>query len=152
MQIETLRDILHWTASFHQQLSECLSHCADNNTDQRARMMLQYLSEHENRLRKVVSGFEATGAVDALNTWCIEYLQKHPIVRHQQCNAPFKDLDATQVMNDVINQHQQVIELYRYLASRADIPSAQHLLDALSALEEHEVMLMVQAGNRFSDM
>ena len=47
MQIETLKDVLHWTKEFHQHLNQCLSHCADKNTDERARMILAYLSEHE---------------------------------------------------------------------------------------------------------
>ena len=47
MQIETLKDVLHWTREFHQHLSQCLSHCADKNTDERARMILAYLSNHE---------------------------------------------------------------------------------------------------------
>jgi hypothetical protein len=46
MQIETLKDVLHWTREFHQHLSQCLSHCADKNMDERARMILAYLSDH----------------------------------------------------------------------------------------------------------
>ena len=44
MQIETLKDVLHWTQQFHHNLSECLSHCEDKNVDERARIMLDYLS------------------------------------------------------------------------------------------------------------
>jgi hypothetical protein len=42
MQIETLKDVLHWTKEFHQQLSQCLSHFGD-----KIHMMLAYLSEQE---------------------------------------------------------------------------------------------------------
>ena len=72
MQIETLKDVLHWTREFHQHLSQCLSHCADKNTDERARMILAYLSDHEKSLTKVVNGFETSGDEHALNTWCME--------------------------------------------------------------------------------
>ena len=68
MQIETLKDVLHWTREFHQHLSQCLSHCADKNMDERARMILAYLSDHEKALTKVVSGFETSGDEHALNT------------------------------------------------------------------------------------
>ena len=78
MQIETLKDVLHWTREFHQHLSQCLSHCADKNMDERARMILAYLSDHEKALTKVVSGFETSGDEHALNTWCYEYVAKHP--------------------------------------------------------------------------
>lgn len=152
MQIETLKDVLHWTREFHQHLSQCLSHCADKNTDERARMILAYLSDHEKSLTKVVNGFETSGDEHALNTWCMEYVAKHPIVRHAHCDAPFAELDAAQIMEVIVDQHQQVIELYRYLASRADIPSARELMESLRSLEEHEMMRMTQSTNRFSDM
>lgn len=152
MQIETIRDALHWTKEFHQHLSQCLTHCADKNTDERARMMLAYLSDHEKALTQVVSGFEASGDEHALNTWCYEYVHKHPITQHVHCDAPFADLDATQIMAVIVDQHQQVIELYRYLASRANIPSARELLESLQGLEEHEMMRMAQSANRFDDM
>lgn len=152
MQIETLKDVLHWTKEFHQHLSQCLAHCADQNTDDRARMMLGYLSEHEKTLTDVVSGFERSGDEHALNTWCYEYLEHHPITQHAHCDSPFAELDAKQIIEVIVDQHQQVIELYRYLASRADIPSVKELVESLQSLEEHEVMRMVQSSNRLSDI
>lgn len=152
MQIETLRDVLLWTKEFHQHLSQCLSQCVDKNTDERARMILAYLSDHEESLTKVVNGFETTGSEHALNTWCYEYVNKQPIVQHAHCDAPFSELDSEQIIEIIVNQHQQVIELYRFLASRADIPSAREMLTSLRLLEEHEMMRMVQSTNRFEDM
>lgn len=149
MQVETLRDVLHWTREFHRHLSQCLSHCADKNTDERARMMLAYLSDHEKALAKVVAGFEKTGDEHALNTWFYEYVSRHPITRYVHCETPFTELTVTQIMAVIVDQHQQVIELYRYLASRAEIPSAKELLEELRSLEDHEIMRMVQSSNRF---
>ncbi|WP_323844278.1 ATPase [Microbulbifer magnicolonia] len=152
MQIETLKDVLHWTKEFHQHLSQCLSHCADKNTDERARMILAYLSDHEKALTKVVTGFEKSGEEHALNTWCYEYLHHHPIARHVHCDSPFAELNAEQIMEVIVDQHRQVIELYRSLASRADIPPAKELLDNLKSMEEHEMMRMSQSANRFEEM
>lgn len=152
MKIETLKDALHWTKEFHQHLNQCLSQGTNDNANERAKMVLTYLSEHEKTLANVLDGFEQNGDKHALNTWCYEYLDDHPITRHVHCEAPFSELDATQIVEVVVEQHQQVIELYRYLASRADIPSAKELLESLRSLEEHEMMRMVQSTNRFNDL
>ncbi|UTM58193.1 ATPase [Photobacterium sp. CCB-ST2H9] len=152
MQVETLKDVLHWTKEFHHHLSHCLSRGVNKHTDERARMVLNYLADHEKRLSQVVSEFETSGDAHALNTWCYEYLQKTPIVRHQHCDVPFARLDAAQIMDVIVDQHQQVIELYRYLASRADIPAARELLETLESLEEHEIMRMVHSTHRFDDL
>lgn len=152
MQVETLKDILHWTKMFHEQLSLCLSHCSDVNTSERARMILVYLSDHEEKLMKVVNKFEASGDENALNTWTYEYINKQPIVQHVHCDSPFGTLDATQIMDVIVDRHEQVIELYRYLVAQATIPSAKKMLESLLSLEEHETMLMVHAANRFEDL
>nr|WP_276669151.1 hypothetical protein [Thalassolituus oleivorans] len=104
MQIETLRDVLLWTKEFHQHLSQCLSHCVDKNTDERARMILAYLSDHEESLTKVVNGFETTGNEHALNTWCYEYVNKQPVVQHAHCDAPFSELDSEQIIEIIVNR------------------------------------------------
>ncbi len=152
MQVETLKDILHWTKMFHEQLSQCLSHCSDVNTSERARMILVYLSDHEEKLMKVVNNFEASGDEHALNTWSYEYINKQPIVQHVHCDSPFAKLDSAQIMDVIVERHEQVIELYRYLAAQAHIPSSKELLESLLSLEEHETMLMVHAANRFEDL
>lgn len=152
MAIETLRDVLSWTETFHKQLSECLSQEAATSADERAKMILSYLADHEAQLTKVIEGFEQNGKESVLNTWCYEYVQKYPITRRSHANAPFSELDAVQIMDVVIDQHQQVIELYRYLASRAETTSTKEMLSALSSMEEHEIKRMVQSSNRLSDM
>jgi len=152
MQIETLKDVLHWATEFHQHLSSCLSHCTDQNESDRAKLLLGYLEAHESKLALVLGQFEKKVSSNALNTWCYEFLNKHPITQHEYCDAPFAQLDAVQIMALIVDQHHQIIELYRYLFSRADNPSAKELLKNLKSLEEHEVMVMSQGANRLNDL
>lgn len=152
MQVETIRDILQWTSQFHAHLSKCLARGAKQNTSERATMLLRYLADQETRLAGVLAESEKTASINALNTWCYEYMDKHSIVHDAFCDPPFGNLQAGQVVGIVMGQHQQVIELYRNLSARSDIPEAQELLESLQSLEEHEAMQMAQSGNRFSDM
>ena len=152
MQIETLKDVLHWTKEFHQYLAKCLSHCRNKNESERVKMIMAYMAEHESQLSQTIEGFERKGNKKALNTWVNEYTDKHPINQHQPCDEPFASLSADEVICQVINQHQKVIELYRYLHSRADTTSAKELLENLCSLEEHDAMLMAQELNRFQDL
>lgn len=152
MQVQNLKDVLRSTKKFHQHLSQCLSDCADENMDQRARMILEYLSGHEKILAKVIAGFEASGDAHALNTWFYQYVDKQPIVQNVHSDAPFANLNVEQIIEVVVDQHQQIIDLYRYLLSHAEIPSAKELLSSLCSLEEHEIKLMVHSANRSQDM
>ena len=152
MQVETLKDVLNWTRDAHQHLASCMQHCAGENESARAKLLLDYLADHEQKLVKVLDEFQKTANVSALNTWCIEYLDKHPITRHEKCELPFAELSADEINIEVAHQHGQIIELYRYLLSHADIPETQELLEQLLSLEEHEAMQMTQAANRLHDL
>lgn len=152
MEMETLKDILVWTQEFHQHLSHCLTHCADENTNKRSQMLLKYLADHEETLSEVIEEFSVSGNEHALNTWTYEYVNKQPIVQHVHCDAPFAALDSTQIIDVIVEQHQQVIKLYRYLLNRADIPSSKEILESLCSLEEHEIMRMVHSANRLDDI
>lgn len=152
MQVETLRDVLVWTSTFHDNLADCMERCAVKNENPRARMLLDYLAKHERSLSQTVSGFEHTADNKAINTWCYDYLDKHPILNSTECDAPFSELDDEEIMGVVTDQHEQVIDLYRYLHTKAEIPSTQELMDELESLETQETRQMVQSANRMHEM
>lgn len=152
MQVETLRDVLKWTREFHQHLADCMQHCADQNESERAKLLLEYLAEHEQTLVGVLEGFSNTADENALDTWCYEYLDKHPIIRHEMCDKPYAEMHAGEIITEISHQHGQVIELYRYLRNRAETVTTQELLDQLLSLEQHEIMCMAQSANRLEDM
>ena len=152
MKIETMKDVLHWTEKFHQQLSLSLKNSKNNHASERARLVLDYLAQHEKALSKVISGFENSGNTQVMNTWCIEYLDTRPINSNSNAIAALTTLNPDEIVAAVVEQHQQVIELYRYLVTRVDTPEAKELMQELLAFEEHEIMRIVHTANRFSDM
>lgn len=152
MEVETLKDVLEWTRKFHRNLSGCLRECAGHNESERARLLLDYLAQHENQLAGLVSDFEDQAETRALNTWCYDYMEKHPILHNTHCDVPFQNLGAEEIMNIVTDQHEQVIDLYRYLHARADTEGTRELMDNLKSLEENEAKQMTQAANRLQDM
>lgn len=152
MQVETLKDVLVWTRKFHKNLSACLHHCTSRNENERSKMLLEYLALHEQKLSDIVSQFEESAETRALNTWCYDYLDKHPILHNTHCDVPFQTLEPDEIMATVIDQHEQVIDLYRYLYARADTEATRELMEELKTLEEREAMQMTQGANRMQEM
>ena len=146
MQIETLKDVLHWTAAYHRQLSRCLQHCEDRALDERARLLLDYLEKHEDKLARVIDRFEEMASSRALNTWCYEYFDKNPAARGRLCEADCDGLDIEPLMARVLEQHNDIIELYRYLHAQSAAGSARELLQNLIDIEAHEAMLMARGS------
>lgn len=152
MEVETLRDVIHWSRGVHLRLGECLAECQSDNVDERAKLVLTYLANYEYKIADVIEIFEQKGGERALNTWCIEYVNKFKINNDRACNKPFSELDVQQIITAVMEEHQYLLSLFQFLAIQAAIPSAKELMKALSYFEEHETMKMMQSLNRFEDM
>lgn len=152
MKVETLRDILHWTRELHEYLANCTKHCATRNEDQRAKLLLQYLADHERKLAHTLKRFEETASPKALDTWVYDYLDQYPVTRHLSCDEPYSAAGAREAMAEVMNLHEQVLALYHYLQGRADTGSMRELVDQLTELEEHQAMQMTHDANRFEDL
>lgn len=152
MGVETIGDVLHWARNHHQRLSEALG--ASNSLpagDERAKLLLSYLSVHESRLTEMLEFLEESGDLKALNTHCYDYLDKSPFKPHPAQDASWAGLDPADIMVRIEHEHNQLIALYRHLRGQVDRSAAQEMLDQLIALEEHEAMSIAQGANRLND-
>ncbi len=152
MKVETLKDVLEWTKSTHRNLSQCLALCSEHHDSERVRMLLNYLSGHENVLITVLQGFIDESSSKVLSTWCLEYLDRQPIITPQNLEAAFTSQNIQDIITAVVAQHDQIISLYKHLHSRAEIPSVLELTKQLVELEEHHAMQLVQGFNRMADI
>lgn len=152
MQVESVKDILEWTVRFHHELAGCLKDCARVNQDQRAGLLLNYLADHEKTLERMMAEFEHTADLNALNTWCYEYVDKHPIVKHEHNDVPYAELGSRDIMARVTSLHEQVIEMFKDLYQRAPVESEKALLEQLFEVESHEAMRISQSANRLEDI
>ena len=152
MKVETLKDFLEWTQKFHQNSAICMKACADKNEDERASMLLNYVSKNEKELATIIGRFTHTADEKALNTWTYEFFDKSTIIKKHDCIELFDGLEAKQVIDKVITQHNEIITLYRDLSSEAVVTSTKELLEQLVSLEENHIKQMVQSANRMSDM
>lgn len=152
MKTETVKDILQWTAAYHRAIAESLEQCGEESAEPRMRMLLDYLEQHEKQLAQVIDRFESSSALDELNTWCFEYMQENPIeLRLDALHRAYKN-DPEGLFMDVMGQHRQLIDMYRYLDGRFGHSPAHELLLELLELEEHEAMRMSQSANRLHDL
>ena len=152
MNINTLKDIIHWTRSAHTHLSDHMSRSAAETGSERAQMLLNYLADHERLLSDKLDSFEHNGDLSALNTWCYEFIDQKPMLSGTGEDAPFADMNSETIAATLAEQHQTIIGLYKHLLDQADSNSLRESLQQLVDMEEHEVMVMMQSANRLSDL
>lgn len=152
MSAETIRDILHWTVQFHDNLYICLQQDAGCHESERCTMMLEYLADQEARLAGVVEHAEQDGNEKALNTWCYEHMEKRAIADGVLPDIPFYGLEIDEIVGELTNQHAQVIDLYRNLSRRVNIPEARELLESIHVFEAQVALQVAQSANRFREL
>lgn len=152
MAAQTLNEVLSRTREFHDVLAAGLSDSAAQTDDRRAELLLDYLSDHERKLSAALQELQNSADKKQLDTWFYEFAQKHNVLRTDAQHKPFSEMSTEEIMAEVSNEHEQIIELYRYLYGRALTSSSHELLRELIDLEEHEAMKMVQQGERSDEM
>lgn len=152
MRTETLADIMSWTRTLHHDLAQSLAQCAASEQEERLRMLLDYLSHHEQELERVLTMSLADAQQKALDTWCYDYFEQHGYPQLDVCQQHLSPLDGPAVLSQVLAVHEKLIELYRYLTERAEIPEVEALVASLLSLEQHEAMRLARDAGRFEDL
>jgi len=138
MDIKTFGELISWTRDLHAHLARCMSHCATKNEEERARALLDYLATHESEMERIVNEFKSQGDFKALETRVYDYLSHHPIKTHR--------------CREVFDFHDQIEDLYRTMADKAEIPEAKELLQSLLTMEENEAMRLARQIGRMNDL
>ncbi|MFL1467736.1 ATPase [Marinobacter sp. HN1S83] len=152
MEIKTFGELIDWTRGLHAHLARCLAHCATKNEEERARALLDYLATHESEIERIVKEFENQGDAKALDTRVYDYLAHNPVKTHRTCDEPYAELDFEGICREVFDFHEQIIDLYRTLIGKAEIPEAKELLESLLTMEENESMRLARQVGRMDDL
>jgi len=152
MEIKTFRELIDWTRDLHHYLAQCLAHCATLHEDERAQALLEYLSAHESELARIVGEFEHQSAKNTLNTRVYDYLKHTPIKAYHTCDERYVKQDFQGIYRDVMGFQNQVMELYKTLSEKAEIPEAKELLEDLLNMETNESMRLATQIGRMDDL
>lgn len=152
MDIKTFGELIEWTRDLHRNLARCLGHCATHHEEERAKALLQYLSSHESELARIVDEFEIQSASNTLETRVYDYLKHNPIETHRTCDEPYAKLGFQEIYREVLDFHEQVMDLYKMLWEKAEIPEARELLEGLLKMETNESMRLARQIGRMDDL
>lgn len=152
MDIKTFSDLIDWTRQLHGHLAKCLTQGAAKHQEEGARLLLEYLADHEAKMAKMVEGFEQQADPKAMHTYVYDYLSHQPIAINQSCSTHYESLSYDDICREVFSFHEQVMDLYRTLIGKADTPGAKDLLESLLAMEKHEAMRLATQTGRMHDL
>ncbi len=149
MSVENIQQMLKITRLLHTNLAHSLDKASLSTRSEKVRMLLDYLSLHEKELSRVLELSEHDTQAAAIRTWCVEYFDKKSIALD---NTDYTNMTSAEIMRSIVTIHNKIIELYRYLALRAETVVANELLSNLLTLEQHEAMRMVRDAQELEDL
>lgn len=152
MEVKTILDLIEWSRSLHAQLAQCLSHCAKIHPNERAVMLLEYLASAETELANMVADFEHQADPNVANTYVYDHMPHEPVKTHLECDDHYAQLDADAISGEVFDFHEQIIDLYRTLLGKAELPEVEELMQMLLDMELNETKLLVHQVGRMDDL
>ncbi|MDQ2077011.1 hypothetical protein [Marinimicrobium sp. ABcell2] len=151
MKPETMNDILEITQKLHRQLADNLVSSADQSPPEREKLLLEYLSEHEDTLARTLDTFQKESDLGPLDTWFYTYTDRHNIVERDLSKIPFGEMDTGEIAAEIANLHDQLIDLYSHLYERAESDSARKVLSQLLDVEKSKGKLISYESGQSGD-
>lgn len=139
MQAQTFQYLLEWTSHIHNHLAQCLEDGLEEQQDEKARWLMEYLTEQERKLAKEVEGFKDQADPKALKTWLYEHLTE-TLPPSDNRELPFGSMTFEQISEEIFDIHNQLIETFESMEAKAAIPEAQELMARVHELEKRETL------------
>jgi len=151
MNIERCEDLIDWTSQAHSRLSNCMTEAANDRDDSLAKMLLVYLSQHEQELTRTIGRIKEHADPHALQAHLQDAVERDRVTLDIDSET-FAQMGVDDVSREIFAIHNQIIDLYRSLRNRAGLGKASGLLDEMLKLEEQQTMRLAQQVNRMNEL
>ncbi|AKH70691.1 hypothetical protein IMCC21906_03051 [Spongiibacter sp. IMCC21906] len=152
MNVETVGDVVQWSGDFHQSFAQFLPDSIASSSNERAKLLGDDIARHEANLATTILALKDTESKNSLDTWVTEFLNNQPLPDTKYKDLHWASLSSEQLLDEVLEVHAQLIELYRHLHSRCAATPAAGTLEQLLDMEEQELSLISHSANRLRDL
>lgn len=131
MEPKTLETILNETEAFHQRLVTHLRRCTEKHPNERERMLLHFITDHENWLSSSLEALDKEQYQGALNTWYYEYSDRDSVLFSNPEDIPFDKMDYDDICEKIRNINNDIISVFEYLKGRAESKATEEAIGEL---------------------
>jgi rubrerythrin len=143
MRFEQAKDVIEYCEKLHHQIGEFYGELGEEVTQQRVKMLLTYLSRHEEHLEESLKEYEADASDKILNTW-LQFVPSSGIEASIKAFKIDPSMSVDEVVDKTIEFDNSLIELYREVINETSEPSVQAVFKNLVEMESQEKIKMVR--------
>ncbi len=146
-----IKDILEAAQRFHSELGRRYKELESNAANERVLMFLDYVSEHELQLAKVIALFEEDLPGSTLETWS-DFSEEFALPDPAQAQPDLEGLSIDELLLRYLDYNDVLIATYQELSARTGVQELRELFEGLIELEHHSEMAAVKDVMRFNEL
>lgn len=143
---ETAQDVLHNARELHQVAGDLYRQLRDEIHDERARMLLNYMSEHELRMEKSLDSYEQHAPKSILHTWLQYTLEEPPKMFIDSLHAT-PDMSVTDITELGQKVDDYLLGVFEEVTETAATNDIREVFRNLMDMEEEEKHSLTRAAN-----
>jgi len=143
---ETAQDVLTNAQAFHYAASQFYRGLHRDSADERAKMLLLFLYEHEDKMSASLASYQQHASEGVLNTWMQYTLEQSPEHFIEQLDTPeHMSVEQIGALGQTIDSY--LLEVFEELMQTAATDDLRELFQNLMAMEIEEKHALTRATN-----
>lgn len=144
MRFEQVKDVLHHVIDFHKALASDYRKLANEAEDERVRLLLRYLADHENGMRQGLTRYIEGDDRNVLDTW----IQNTPDLEQPHVLEELRGRLSVTTVEEIAAAaeriHATLEKLYRELVEASEIDEERELFQSLADFQNAETRRLVR--------
>lgn len=151
MHYKTVKDVVDYSRKLHQQISKLYQEISQDQTQERVKMLLDYLQRHESHLEKSLCQFEQDKSQKVLDSW-FQYAPDQSITEVLEGIEISNNMSTDEVIVMALKLDDYFIELYEGMVENASSSAVKSVFQNLLDMEQQEKIRTSRAALTMHDM
>lgn len=151
MHYKTVKDVVDYSRKLHQQISKLYQEISQDQTQERVKMLLDYLQRHEAHLEKSLNQFEHDKSQAVLDSW-FQYAPDQSITEVLESIEITNHMSTDEVIAMALKLDDYFIELYEGMVENASSSAVKSVFQNLLEMEQQEKIRTSRAALTIHDM
>ena len=151
MRFKTTRDVLDRIVLFHKNLSEFYQRLSSVNEMARVKLLLDYMSRHEEQLRKNLAHYEDGVSAKILDTW-FKYDPSSTILKNCDENPLKPYMSVEEVMDMALKFDDCLLNFYTKMAENCCIEDLKEIFSNLQRMGKRAKQNFVRNAQEIYDL
>ena len=151
MHYKTVKDVVDYSRKLHQKISKLYQEISQDQTQERVKMLLDYLQRHEAHLEKSLNQFEHDKSQAVLDSW-FQYAPDQSITEVLESIEITNHMSTDEVIAMALKLDDYFIELYEGMVENASSSAVKSVFQNLLEMEQQEKIRTSRAALTIHDM